>query len=147
MHDAGTRYLGRARMPGQQTVEQGAGPVAGGRVHHQSGGFPDHQQVLVFVHHVQCHGLRHEGLGLLGRPQLDRQPVAGGDAGRGFGQRQAGAHHRAVGHELLQVGARELGNELCQCAVDGQLASEPRQGDQRPEPAARPLGDGDVEVR
>ena len=36
MHDAGARQLRKLRCMEQQPVQQRAGPVAGGRMHHQS---------------------------------------------------------------------------------------------------------------
>ena len=87
-------------------------------MHHQTGGFVDHQQIGVFKHHVQRHGLGHEGLGLLGRPQFHVQLITRRDAGRRLALRHAPHFHRAIGHELLQVGAGELGDQLGQRAVD-----------------------------
>jgi hypothetical protein len=111
----GSRPAGVAR---QQAVEQGAAPVAGRRVHHQAGGLLMTQQVLVFVHHVQRHRLRHEGLALGRGTQLDGQ--ASPALTRAF---RDGLARRAVERDgarldqLLQVAARELGHQRGQRPV------------------------------
>ena len=87
------------------------------RVDHQACGLVDDQQVLVFVHHRQGHGLRHEGHGLGRGPQLHRAGVAGAHLGGRLGAGAPAQCHRAIGHELLQPGARETLHQGHQSAV------------------------------
>ena len=61
---------------GQQPVHEGAGALAGARVHHEAGGLVDHQQVRVLVH--------------------DRAPSTSGSPSRA-------ARRDAVGHVDLEL--------------------------------------------
>jgi hypothetical protein len=88
VHDAGPRQQARARVAGQQGVQQRAAPVAGRGMHHQAGRLGDHQQVPVLVHHVQRQRLGQEGLALRRGPQVDLAGVAGAHLLRGL---EAGA--------------------------------------------------------
>ncbi len=108
VHDARPRQAGRARVVGQQAVEQGPAPMPGRRMHDQPCRFVEHQQMLVFEDHVQRHGLGHKGHGLLCRTQLhpSRSPTwTLTEAFRGTAPSQ---QHRAIGHQLLQVRAGKL---------------------------------------
>ena len=118
VHDAGARQAGSAGVMGQQPVQQGAAPMPGGGVHHQTGGLVDHHQVRVFVQHGQRHGLGHKGHGLWRGPQLHLQSQPHLHACRRLGHRLATHLHGAIGHELLQVRAGKFGDQLRQRLVD-----------------------------
>lgn len=118
VHDAGTRQAGRRGVVRQQTIEQGAAPVPRGRVHHQAGRLVDHQQMRVFVQHDQRHGLGHESHGLRRGPQLHLQDLPHVHPRSGLDHRPAGHLHRGIGHQLLQVRAGELRDQLRQRLVD-----------------------------
>ena len=76
MHDARSGYLGRMSIPAQQTVEQRATPVAGCRVHYQACRFVDHEQMGVFVRHVERHDLGSKSLAFLRGTHLQLNAVA-----------------------------------------------------------------------
>ena len=73
----------------QQTVHQGATPVARGRMHDQARRLMDHHEVLVFKHHIKVHPLGHKRLALRrglqqdlhALPQHDLARRRGGDLG------------------------------------------------------------------
>ena len=60
VHDAGPQLTANARQVGavmQQPIHQGAVFVARGWMHREAGGLVDHDQVLVFVEHIELHRL------------------------------------------------------------------------------------------
>ncbi|EWS63955.1 hypothetical protein Y695_02804 [Hydrogenophaga sp. T4] len=87
-------------------------------MHHEPGGFVDHKQVRIFKNHVQRHRLGHKRHGLLGGAQFHLQQMPHLDAGRGLVHRSPQQPHGTIGHELLQVGTREFGDQAGQRTVD-----------------------------
>ncbi|MNY42411.1 hypothetical protein D3C86_1772970 [compost metagenome] len=120
MHDAGARHHGGAGIARQQGIEQRAAPVAGRGMHHHARGLVDHQQVLVFVDHVDGQGLGLEGLALQRRAHLDAQLVAGLDLERRLFHHALVQLHRAQRQQLLQIAARKFGHQCAQRLVQAQ---------------------------
>ncbi len=139
VHDAGARQRRGAGMVREQPVEQRARPVARGRVHHQSGGLVEHQQVLVLVDDRQRHRLRREGPALGGRHQFEFDLLAGAQAARGHGAGLAVDAHMAVAHQRLQPAARELRRQRDQQLVQPPAVRGGIDGDAAPL-AARSAG-------
>ena len=86
VHDAGPQLPADAGQVGamvQQALNQGAIPVAGRRMHGEPGGLIEHDQVGVFVEHIQGHGLGQQiGQGLRRRhPQRHAVALAQGGLG------------------------------------------------------------------
>ena len=73
-------------------------------------------------------GFGPERLALRGGPQFDRERCAGAHAVRGPGRGAAVDGHRAIGHQLLQVTARELGHQVGQGAVQALAMQRLRHG-------------------
>jgi hypothetical protein len=104
VHDARTRHLRKLRCVVQQRIEQGALPVAAGRMHHQSHRLVDDQNAVVFKHDVE-----RDVFGLIGQFR---------------GMRLRPYHHDlAAPHLLLAVGGRAVqrdqsfGNPFLQAAA------------------------------
>ena len=61
VHNAGALHTANAQQlvaaVGQHPIDQGAAQVTGGGVHHQTGGFVENNQVLVFVENIEGNGL------------------------------------------------------------------------------------------
>ncbi|MNW03569.1 hypothetical protein D3C71_1995230 [compost metagenome] len=74
-------------------------------MHHHARGLVDHQQVFVFVDHVDRQGLGLKGLALQRGPHLDAQLVAGLDLERGFFHHALVQLDRAQRQQLLQIAA------------------------------------------
>ena len=108
--NAGPRQVRGTTVVSQQAVEQSPAPVASGRMNHEPGGFVDHQQIIVFMHHVQRHGLRHKGHGLLGGSQLNANVVSHRHPGRSLSRKGFAPSDCATVHQLLQVGTGEFGH-------------------------------------
>ena len=86
-------------------------------MHDQTCGLVHHQQVLVFVHHINRHGLGPEGLALERGPHFQHHLVAGLDPRGGFESGLAIQADQPLGQQLLQIAAGELRNQLHQRAV------------------------------
>jgi hypothetical protein len=112
VHDARTRQRRGAGMMRQQAVEQGAAPVSRRRVHHQTGRFVHHHEVLVLVHHRERHGLRAKRQALRGGHQPDLDPLCGLEPARRRGDHLIVHTHLAIGNQLLHVAARKLRHPL-----------------------------------
>ena len=102
------------RVQRQQAVEQGAAPIAGRGVHHQTRRFVDHPQMRVFVDHVDGHGFRYESLRLGRGAQGHLNLVPQAHLGRHLGHDTAINQGIALLNQLLQIAARELGHHLSQ---------------------------------
>jgi hypothetical protein len=92
VHDAGAALAADARKAiaamGDQRIDQGAGPIAGGGMNDEVAGFVDHDDVVVFVNHAERNGLG-GGLGRLRRRHVDRDGGAGIDPIIGIADRVA----------------------------------------------------------
>ena len=108
MHDARSGYLGRMSIPAQQTVEQRATPVAGCRVHYQACRFVDHEQMGVFVRHVERHDLGSKSLAFLRGTHLQLNAVAHLYALCGFEHRLPIQTRGTCSQKLLQIGTRKF---------------------------------------
>ena len=129
VNNARARHLARFFVARQQAVEQRARPVTGRRVHHQTGRLVDDEQVIIFIDHLQIHGFGLEGHRLLGGAHFHAQLVTHRHFGRRLGQHLAIERDRAIGQQLLQIAARELGYAQRQHLV-GALAMVFSGGDQ-----------------
>jgi len=94
----------------QQTVEQGATPVAGGRMHHHANWLVNDHEVRVFKHHVQAHGLWREGHGLRGGAQLSLHLLPSVQLARGRGDGLPFDTHSAVFDQVFEMAARKGGS-------------------------------------
>ncbi len=88
--------------------------VARRGVYDQTGGFVHHQQMLIFKHHVEGHGLGFEGLALRRGAHGHGELVAQFDFGCGLLHSLAIELHRALAQQLLQVAAGKFGHQLGQ---------------------------------
>ena len=90
--DAGTALAADAgeaiAAMGDQRIDQGAGPVAGGGMNDEVAGFVDHNDIVVLVNHAQRNGLG-GGLGWRQRRHVDRDRRAGIDPMIGIADRVA----------------------------------------------------------
>ena len=121
VHDAGTRQHHGLRIQGQQSVEQGATPVAWRRMYHQACGLEQHAQVFVFVNHIQWDVFWLEGLALRRGLQDELITLTHAHLGRSLGhdaRRRNQAAHTAFAEQLLRETARELGQQHSQRAVE-----------------------------
>ena len=83
-------------------------------MHHQTCRLVHHQQMSVFVHHVQRHLLWAKRLALFGGPNFHRQHLTGLDLVRVFEHHLAIQAHTAQGLQLLQITAREFRHQIRQ---------------------------------
>jgi hypothetical protein len=58
VHNPSTRQLAQARQVPEQAIEQSSARVASSRVHNQTAGLIEHQEVWVFISNVELHRLR-----------------------------------------------------------------------------------------
>ena len=86
-------------------------------MHHEPGRLIDHQQMFVLEHHVECHWLRPERLGLRRRVQLNLQQLSGAQPRRRFDACVTAASDPARGNQLLQIAAGETRKQLGQYTI------------------------------
>ena len=124
VHDAGPLHAADARQArpavGDQGVHQGAGRIAGGRMHHQASGLVDDDHVVVLVDDGERDrfSLRHRRLRWRHR---DCDCLAGVDALAGIADRAPPDRDFAGEDQRLEAGAREL-------QMRGEHAVEPLAG-------------------
>src|ERR1700730_12555128 len=79
MHDAGTSGISAGDVALEQPLDERAGRMPGGGMHHEARRLVDHDQVLVLVHDAEIHLLRLELSDLLLR-RVELELVAAGKA-------------------------------------------------------------------
>jgi len=129
VHDARARQLCRARVTPEQAIEQRTAPVSGRGMHDEPGGLVDHQQMLVFMHHIDRYRLGVECLALLGGAHLHPQQITGAYLVRGLDADAAIELHGPLLQQLLQVTARELGHQQGKRLVQAQPVLADRDGE------------------
>ena len=72
-------------------------------MHHETGGFVDHEQMRVSINHIQQHGLCLEGLALRGWTQLDQTRIRDPDLMRCLDKHLPVDLDTASLNELLQI--------------------------------------------
>ena len=117
MHNTGPGNLAEHRVIGQQPIEQGALPVAGRRMHHQTGRLIDHQNMGIFISDAQVHGLRQKPARLgIGQRCVHPHQQGFAPVNLMFGLcNRSAVHIDPTGLDpLLQAIARMLGNHVGQ---------------------------------
>ena len=117
VHDAGAGEFGQCRAVGQQAVEQGAAPVAGGGVDDEAGGFVQHNHAVVFKHNIQRHGLGREGGGFVAVLDVHFQGFAADESLFGAGN-LAVEQHVAVFNPSAQAAAGIIGQQFGQRGIE-----------------------------
>ena len=109
MHDACTGKQAVAGMVSQQTIEQGAAPIAGSWMDHQACGLVDDHQMGVFVHDHKLLGYARIGMKgcvLRQRTLADQHFLPCLELRRSFEAFSALHQHITAVDELLQETAR-----------------------------------------
>ena len=121
MDDAGAALAADAGKAvaamGDQRIDQGAGPVAGGGMHDEIAGFVDDDDVVVLVNHAKRDGLG-RGLGRLRRRHVDRDGGAGIDPVIGIADRAAVERDGAGLDQRLEPRPGQLGDMAGEHAVE-----------------------------
>ena len=126
MNDAGARQMCKHRVIGQQPIEQGPLPITCRRVHHQTGGLVDYEDMFIFVNHMQIHRFRQKSTCLsLGQHLINPngQVFAAIDLVLRLQHRLAIHQDAARFNPLLQAITGVLGNHLGQHLIEASALS------------------------
>ena len=104
-------------VQGQQAIEQGALPMPGRRMHHQTGWLVEHAQMLIHINRLEGHRLRHKRAGLLAGPQRDAHLLPLAHFGRWLADHPAVEQDIARFDALLKITAGESVDPQRQGAV------------------------------
>lgn len=108
VHDTGTGQIDDCGVEREQSVEQGALPIAGGWMHHEPRRFVDHAQMVVQINGFNRHVLRHKGAGLRRGSQGDADLLTRTYLDRCLGDHSGVDLYIAGIDTLLEIAAREL---------------------------------------